>query len=132
MWVSSAIGLRPYSEEDASRFFGREKEIDRLCSLVSRNKVTFLVGSSGIGKTSLIHAGLIPALRLRQPQLNTLIARLSSRPMEDLCAQFDPPVAACPDETTFANFLTGKIKSETLVILDEYEEMIARASLRER
>src|ERR1043166_4132899 len=133
MWVSSAVGLRPYSEQDATRFFGREKETDRLCSLVSRNKITFLVGASGIGKTSLIHAGLIPALRMRQPPLELHVARLSAHPMEYLCAQFDPhSSSSSPDETALVDFLAARLKSETLIILDQYEETIALASSEER
>lgn len=55
--------LQAFQPEDAWLFFGREAEIDELLFRLSRSPVTALVGNSGSGKSSLIHAGLIPALQ---------------------------------------------------------------------
>ncbi|HEU4726338.1 MAG TPA: ATP-binding protein [Kofleriaceae bacterium] len=57
------LGLRTYEEPDAGRFFGREEPVEELVRMVRRRALTVLLGVSGIGKSSLIQAGLFPALR---------------------------------------------------------------------
>ena len=57
-------GLVPYDESSASLFFGRAEETRALLALVTRDsaRVTALCGEAGVGKTSLLRAGLFPAL----------------------------------------------------------------------
>lgn len=57
------IGLSAYKEELALSFFGRNEEVSHLLKRINQNITTVLYGKSGIGKTSLIKAGLFPALR---------------------------------------------------------------------
>ncbi len=57
------IGLDSYSESARGFFFGREAETDELSRLVRRQTLTVLFGQSGLGKSSLIQAGLFPLLR---------------------------------------------------------------------
>jgi signal transduction histidine kinase len=58
-------GLQPFSEQagDTGLFLGREQEIAQLRQFVKRQPLVIVTGPSGVGKTSLISAGLIPALR---------------------------------------------------------------------
>ncbi|MDQ6761026.1 MAG: AAA family ATPase [Bacteroidota bacterium] len=56
-------GLRSYEEKNKSQFGGRDAEIKELFKLVEINRLTIVFGKSGIGKTSLINAGLIPELK---------------------------------------------------------------------
>lgn len=56
------LGLSSYEYEDAYRFFGRNNDIEELCTSIKNNPFTTLYGISGAGKTSLINAGLIPNL----------------------------------------------------------------------
>ena len=57
-------GLRPFAEEDAVDYFGRELLLDRvLASLRDGARIVALVGPSGSGKSSVLAAGLIPRLR---------------------------------------------------------------------
>jgi WD40 repeat protein len=56
-------GLRSYEEKNKAQFGGRDSEIRELFSLVEANRLTIVFGKSGIGKTSLINAGLIPELQ---------------------------------------------------------------------
>jgi WD40 repeat protein/DNA-binding winged helix-turn-helix (wHTH) protein len=53
-------GLSPFNEADADRFFGREREIEALWDKVRHQKLLAVIGPSGVGKTSLLRAGLIP------------------------------------------------------------------------
>ena len=73
-----ATGLPPYKglyyfdESDSDLFFGREALtetlMDRLnAGLKSDHRFLAIVGASGSGKSSVVRAGLIPALRWRQP-----------------------------------------------------------------
>ena len=57
------IGLVSFTEGDREFFAGRGEEIDELLRLVRRDILTLLYGISGLGKTSLLQAGLFPALR---------------------------------------------------------------------
>ena len=56
-------GLRPFREEDAPFFFGRESISERLENLVKHHSLVGVVGPSGSGKSSVVRAGLIPRLR---------------------------------------------------------------------
>ena len=56
-------GLASFTEDARGFFFGREKETDELSRLVRRQTLTVLFGQSGLGKSSLLQAGLFPILR---------------------------------------------------------------------
>lgn len=56
-------GPEPYRERDRHFFRGRRPEAERLERLIARNPLTVLFGSSGLGKSSLLMAGLFPPLR---------------------------------------------------------------------
>ncbi|GAB4224971.1 MAG: hypothetical protein Tsb0032_30500 [Kiloniellaceae bacterium] len=55
-------GLAAYQPEDAANFFGREALVDELVHRVRLQQVLVVGGPSGSGKSSLVRAGLIPAL----------------------------------------------------------------------
>ena len=55
-------GLRPFDSEEKQYFFGREEEIESVCRLLDLDNLTILHGPSGMGKSSLINAGILPAL----------------------------------------------------------------------
>ncbi|EME57660.1 hypothetical protein H074_20757 [Amycolatopsis decaplanina DSM 44594] len=59
-------GLAAFREQDASWFFGRERSSDALLAglndALATGGIVMLVGASGAGKSSLLRAGLIPAL----------------------------------------------------------------------
>jgi tetratricopeptide (TPR) repeat protein len=57
-------GLRAFGENDRDFFFGREREGAELLSLIQRAPVVVLYGQSGLGKTSLLQAGLFPKLKV--------------------------------------------------------------------
>jgi WD40 repeat protein len=56
-------GLDPYDEIDREYFHGRAAESGELLRLVHREPLTVVFGRSGLGKTSLLKAGLFPLLR---------------------------------------------------------------------
>ncbi|MGV9757779.1 nSTAND1 domain-containing NTPase [Streptomyces tricolor] len=56
-------GLLRFEESDAHLFTGRAAETDALAGAVREQPLTLLTGQSGTGKSSLLHAGLLPRLR---------------------------------------------------------------------
>jgi hypothetical protein len=55
-------GIRPFTVEDHEIFFGRDSDIDRLSSLIMLENMVILHGRSGLGKSSLLNAGVIPKI----------------------------------------------------------------------
>ena len=57
------LGLVSFTEETRGYFHGREEEAAELSRRVQRKLLTILFGQSGLGKTSILQAGLVPRLR---------------------------------------------------------------------
>ena len=53
-------GLRPFNENEAIFFKGRDKHIEQVVAQLEQNKFIMLTGASGDGKSSLVYAGVIP------------------------------------------------------------------------
>jgi hypothetical protein len=57
------LGLDSFTEETRAFFYGREDEIGELSRRIQRKTLTILFGQSGLGKTSILRAGIVPRLR---------------------------------------------------------------------
>ena len=51
----------PFTEKDAGVFFGREEEVQALWEKIHSRRLLAVIGASGVGKTSFLRAGVIPA-----------------------------------------------------------------------
>src|SRR4029453_11355379 len=60
---SPYVGLEAFREGEAPQFFGRRDRVDALVEAVRARPFVFVTGASGSGKSSLVLAGLIPALK---------------------------------------------------------------------
>src|SRR5262249_11932280 len=60
-------GLRPFTQADAADFFGRDRLVTELIAHLARpgteGRLLTVVGPSGCGESSVVRAGLVPALR---------------------------------------------------------------------
>ncbi|SHN88632.1 WD40 repeat, partial [Geodermatophilus obscurus] len=56
------VGLVPFSEHDAAFFFGRENETELIAANLVAARLTLLYAPSGVGKTSVLRAGVVPRL----------------------------------------------------------------------
>ena len=56
-------GLASFTEQTRGYFYGREDEVTELARRVQRKLLTILFGQSGLGKTSILSAGIVPRLR---------------------------------------------------------------------
>ena len=98
------LGLSHFTEADRDYFYGRDTEVRELTDRVRRAPLTVLYGVSGYGKSSVIGAGLIPALRAAGHPI-VLLRRcyddLAARPLQaDVIAACVAGIPDCqlPDE----------------------------------
>jgi len=145
-------GLPPFQEEDAGIFFGREAHVDELLTrLNSQLRFLAVVGPSGGGKSSLVRAGLLPAVRdgmlgdsgfdwrmvILRPGGDPLRALLDA--VLTLKPEGDPSAPATVERLAFAQaeidsrasdglanamaHLTQGSQSNLLVVVDQFEEL---------
>ena len=55
-------GLRPFERHEDILFFGRDEQVDQLLDKLADTHFLAVLGTSGSGKSSLVKAGLLPAL----------------------------------------------------------------------
>jgi serine/threonine protein kinase len=78
-------GLAAFEERDAVRFFGRETAALQIVLRLDEQPLLALVGASGAGKSSLMRAGVIPALK-RGGAWEAFVIRPGPRPLATLAA----------------------------------------------
>ncbi|MDQ4068412.1 MAG: TIR domain-containing protein, partial [Actinomycetota bacterium] len=89
--VSPYRGLSSFDEDHAQFFFGREEDTARILGLLHESRFAAVIGASGTGKSSLLRAGVVRALRAgRLPGSETWTVRVftpGARPLSALAAQ---------------------------------------------
>ena len=141
-------GLSYFDEADADLFIGREaltaELVERILGLAlggkpDAPKFLAIVGASGSGKSSLVRAGMVPALRWNKKSADWLIHVITpaAHPLESLATSLAASVAATAtliDDLTrdrrslhlFARreFVSGN-GSHLLLVVDQFEELFA-------
>jgi hypothetical protein len=115
--------LRPFREEDAPFFCGREAFTEKLVEAVERTSLVAVVGASGIGKSSVVHAGLLPRLRQTKAGRVWEIATLvpTDRPLHSLAAALVPilePEITRVDRLAEINKLAGHLAEGAVALRD--------------
>ncbi|MDN3059811.1 hypothetical protein PH213_35880 [Streptomyces sp. SRF1] len=103
-------GLARFELRDQERFFGRGELVADLLELMREHRLTAVVGASGSGKSSLLRAGLIPALQHAAP--------LERRPAA--IRIFTP--GAHPARTHAGLLAPKDGDGDTVVVVDQFEE----------
>jgi hypothetical protein len=73
-------GLEPFDEDAAAFFFGRDREARLIVASLFAAPLTLLYGASGVGKSSVLRAGVLPLMRQDEDLLPVLFPRLSRDP----------------------------------------------------
>src|SRR4051812_13983475 len=123
-------GMRPFTESDAGRFFGREAELDSIeYRLRHGEREIYVIGASGSGKSSLIGAGLIPRLTRGIEGLPRFLVRSfrpGERPLERLAGALDGDVSE--PAAAIGQLLTRHAPATSLLlVIDQLEELFAIA-----
>jgi WD40 repeat protein len=102
-------GLSAYGYDQAALFFGRTKAIKELVNITQANRLTTVIGASGSGKSSLVKAGLVPALEASGWQLVAII-----RPGQHPLASFKNCLVNVKKDS----------KIKMLIVIDQFEELM--------
>jgi energy-coupling factor transporter ATP-binding protein EcfA2 len=84
-------GLRPFQQDETDLFFGRETQIEEMLARLEDRRFLAVVGTSGCGKSSLVRAGLLPALEQgflsnAKPNWRMAVMNPGSAPFDNLTA----------------------------------------------
>lgn len=135
-------GLRAFAEADAPDFFGRERLVEECVEEIGRSRLVGVVGPSGSGKSSLVQAGVVPALRsgLLPGSNQWLIATLypGTDPFAELAdallrvsvEQPDNLVGMLRDPERLVGTVDGVLAGEgdLLLVVDQFEELFTLCS----
>ena len=132
-------GLRPYREDEQDRFFGREADKAILVDKILGNRLTLLFAASGVGKSSLLQAAVIPHLKADagenlsvvysidwvRDEHSTPLSRLHDAILKALREDGTLPADAHPEAGTLAElleFCALFARTPLVLILDQFEE----------
>ncbi|MBK7935779.1 MAG: PD40 domain-containing protein [Lewinellaceae bacterium] len=132
-------GLQPFEAKDAALFYGRERESRALYAQVMVEKMVVLFAKSGMGKSSLLNAGLTPLLEKTNVlplnmRLNKVAMPLEEQFLEELdrdefqnSVMLDPALrhsgAPLWEQIKAAQFIKNGAPAVPLFILDQFEEI---------
>lgn len=117
------LGLKPFTEETQAYFFGRTTEIRDIFLRVREQPLTVLYATSGLGKTSLLRAGLLPKLRVERFRAMHLLLDFSPA-TPPLISQVRTALAvACSDDGNPAPLLARWAPLKTLWEIFAHEEL---------
>lgn len=132
--------LEHFDTKHADLFFGRESEVEALSELIPNVRSLVVFGPSGVGKTSLLKAGLMPALRDEEAPVGRRMLPVYCRGLEDPLADIrlalsealeEAGVAleAEPEPTSLLDLLNAAAEAAPyplLLLLDQFEEYHVR------
>jgi DNA-binding SARP family transcriptional activator/WD40 repeat protein len=121
-------GLAFFDRADAEYFFGRERLVSDLLARLVESTLVGILGPSGIGKSSLLRAGLLPALSAGALPGSASWRQLLLRPGEHPCAEIERAL----DGERLARVLGWLSPGERIVVaVDQLEELFTVCRLAE-
>jgi hypothetical protein len=133
-------GLAAFEEADADRFFGRSVDVARLLARMRTQPITAVVGPSGVGKSSFVRAGVIPALKASADPWEVLVLRPGRHPLVSLATllarltarreiKHEALVERLRSEPGYLGALlrerAGERNTQILLFVDQFEELYA-------
>jgi hypothetical protein len=142
--ASPYAGLSSFQESDAGRFFGRSREIAAMVARIRDRPLIGVLGPSGVGKSSLVRAGLVPALKRSGEAWETCVLRPGRQPLSALSNVLGPLLSsvATEEEKDLAPRLRaepgllGRVirryarhnNKNVLLLVDQFEELYTLVS----
>lgn len=136
-------GLAPFKQGDSNIFFGRSEEIEQLHDLVQRHQQVLVYGKSGLGKSSLVNAGLVPRIQRERPTLfyfpriGYWVDSNSNSPIASLLAEIHKQkpadanflaTASMREDTLWYQMKETALATENLqqvIVFDQFEELFS-------
>jgi hypothetical protein len=126
-------GLQPYTEADRAYFFGRARDQEIVASNLYAAPLTILYGASGVGKASVLLAGVVPELRqtprlavvvFRAWQDENFLAALKAQTLDAAQKSLGKPIAVDTNLPfdDFVNECAKALRGNIFFILDQFEE----------
>jgi serine/threonine protein kinase len=126
---SPYAGLAPFQEADAHRFFGRSRDVTTVLEWLRTRPLLGIVGPSGVGKSSFVRAGIIPALKHLDEDWEAFVIRPGRQPMAAL-AGIAAPLASDAIPTACGERVTSETVMHRLYAEPGYLGAILRARTR--
>lgn len=124
-------GLQAYRQSDHELFFGREQIVAQLLQRVQQSPLVVVLGSSGVGKSSLVQAGLLSRLGQEPPPGWRVLGpvRPGRSPRAALqqalaCRHAPPPADDYPALTEQLRAFAAAAAGPVLLVLDQFEELV--------
>jgi tRNA A-37 threonylcarbamoyl transferase component Bud32 len=120
-------GLAAYGVDDARRFVGREREIEALANRLVRAPMIAVLGPSGVGKSSFIHAGVMPRLA---EHYELISMRPGRQPLHALAAlpAVNGDVGNAEDIARRLRELGERAPRGLVLVVDQLEELVTLCS----
>ncbi len=130
-------GLRPFDEEDVGYFFGREHDVRRVVERLRTAPMVLVAGTSGVGKSSLVRAGVLPFLATHGLddnggwQVRSWVP--GSRPLQAMSAALRADLGMDEEALTAAlerdpleigHRLQGTVGTGMVLFVDQLEELV--------
>ncbi|WP_371619218.1 trypsin-like peptidase domain-containing protein [Streptomyces sp. NBC_00454] len=122
-------GLESFTAEEAQWFEGRKDAVRQvLANMHQQQRVTLLLGPSGSGKSSLIQAGVLPALAAGGLPGSDTWLPVVIRPRQDLLAELERAGLSGVGSDGIATAVTRRLSAEpacqrVVLIIDQFEEL---------
>ena len=133
-------GLRPFETQESPLFFGRDQQIAELVTRLQRSRFVAVIGVSGSGKSSLVRAGLIPALERTHvggagARWRIVVTRPAGAPFQSLATDLQREGLNPSDLRRSSQGLVQVARQlaadETLlVVVDQFEELFRYKDLQ--
>jgi WD40 repeat protein len=121
-------GLRPFEDADADVpfFFGRDRDREVIVANMMASRLTVLYGEAGVGKSSVLRAGVAHHLRgLPEPMVVLVFDAWKDDPVEALSGSLAETVGSEPlgSLADTLELCAAKVGGEVFVVLDQTEEL---------
>ncbi|GAA2625611.1 hypothetical protein GCM10010425_22660 [Streptomyces spororaveus] len=127
-------GLEPFTAEHTQWFEGRKDAVRQvLTNLAQQRGITLLLGPSGSGKSSLVQAGVLPALAAGELPGSDSWLPVLTRPRQDLLSEIERAGLPGADSDGIAAAVARRLSAEPtsqriVLIIDQFEELFTQPS----